>query len=332
MNTKSLNFKTFLTNTAAALVVFCGILNIPVQAQSEERERVLNIKENVVAKDDVIRLHEFVVNTAMLTEEEREYEITDAPKNGQSVLSIVDLAYLFQKYNTLMDSKLRGPRNITLKRVKTSEYLDKARKEIINYVKSCPPWNEWEIDVLFNSTDELLITRAGQFDHLEVKSHETRGLLGTVAFSVTFFDKDKKQIDKSNISPVILRKIEVLVINSTVKMGERIKRDDFKKIPTWIGSEKKDYITDENKCLGYELARNVSGGEMLKSGDLLRPICAKKGDIVWVECNMGALTVRTPVTVLENGREGDVVKAVNNSSNKPISVELIKEKEAVYKL
>lgn len=330
MNMNFLNFKTALVNVAAALVVFCGILNIPVYA--EERERILNIKDNVVAKDDVIRLQEIVINTGVLTDEEKEYEITDAPKSGQSVLSIVDLAFLFQKYNSLMDAKLRGAKLITLKKAKTSEFLDKARKEIINYVKATPPWNEWEIDVLFNSTDELLISRAGQFDHLEVKSYETKGMLGTVAFSVIFYDKNNRQLEKANISPVILRKLDVLVMNNNLKMSEKIKREDIKKIPTWIGAEKKDYITDENKCVGYELARNISSGDMLRNGDLLRPVCAKKGDIVWVECNMGALTVRTPVTVLENGREGDSVKAVNNSSNKPITIELIKEKEAVYKM
>lgn len=318
-----------LIATALALALICGTIHF---ANADEGTRILNIKECIIAKDDVIRLKDIVSNTGMLTEEERDYEITDTPKTSQTVLSIVDLAYLFQRHESLMNVRLRGPKNITLKRIKSTEYLEKARREILEFVKSNPPWKDWEIDMLLNSSDELSLSRAGAFESLEVKSYENKGMLGPVALSVTLLDNKKKQIEKLTVTPVILRKVDVIVINNNGKIGEKIKKEDLRKVPIWVGGDKKDYVMEENKCVGYELARNISSGDMLHSADILRPVCAKKGDLIWIECKSGALSVRMAATAMENGREGDSVKVMNNSSNKIFSVELTGEKEGVHRI
>jgi flagella basal body P-ring formation protein FlgA len=178
----------------------------------------------------------------------------------------------------------------------------------------------------------LLISKAGDFDKVEVRPHENKGMLGTVDFRVTFLDAKGSQIDKMTISPVILRKVEVVVIGSSSKKGHRIKKSDLKKVPMWVGGNNKDYILDENECIGKELAKNMTDGDIIKANDILMPICAKKGDIIWVEYASDSLTVRIAATVLESGRKGDFIRVKNNSSKKIIEVELVDEKQAVRRI
>jgi len=111
-----------------------------------------------------------------------------------------------------------------------------------------------------------------------------------------------------------------------------LRKNDIKKVPIWVGGDKKDYIADENHCIGKELAKNLSTGDIIRTNDLLSPVCAKRGDVLWVECRSGALSVRVAATAMENGRMGDVIKVKNNSSKKTFDAELVSEREAFCKI
>lgn len=328
MNSFSNEIRNAMIWTVIAAGMLCGQLAFSLKAMPEMTKRTINIKERVEADSTKVKLKDFVINKGMLSDEELEYDVIEVTEKRDKTLSLVDLACIMQNSKTLLNVQIRGPSYITVRKVKNSEFLNRARKEIVDYIRSNPPWKDWETDILMNSNDELMLSKVGEFSKLEVKSYSSNKMLGTVAFRIILYDQEGRQKESVTVNPVIQRKVDVIVASEALVKGQVIQKGDLKTAPTWIDGSSRDLILDENDCIGKEVAKKINSGDFIRPSDVLMPVCAKKGDIIWVECVAGALSVRATATVLENGRRGDFIKVRNNSSNKVIEVELVEEKTA----
>jgi flagella basal body P-ring formation protein FlgA len=317
----------------AAAFFICAVLCVfPGGRAFGEDKRVLCVRDKVHPVDTVIRLKDIVTNTSVLSDHEKNYIITDSPRQADTTISIIDLAYLLQQHESLLTAQLSGSRYIVFQKATNVENLDRARKEVMKHIRQTAPWRDWETDILFNTSDETMLAKGGDFTRAEVMNYDNKGMLGTVAFRVTFFDDKDRQIEKVVINPVILRKVSVHVMSGSCPKGHILQKNDVKSIPLWVGAENREYIAEESKCVGKELANNMTSGDIIKTSGLLNPVCAKKGDMIWVEYRAGALTVRMAATAMENGREGDSIKLINQITKKEFDAELIGEKEAVKKI
>jgi len=306
-------------------------LNAPAVA-APAAVRILKVKELVICKNTDITLRDLLTNPTVLTEQEGNIVVMKTPTDQDINMSIVDIAYLLQKYPTLLSSKLRGSRNIVFRHLNDLRFVDMAKKQLIQYLRSNAPWKEWEVDVEFTPADETLINRVGEFKRMEVMPYDNSSLIGVVAFRISFFDANDRMLSKVNINPVVLRKMSAMVMKDNRNIGHIIQASDLKQIPVWIGGEKKGYITEEKDCVGKELAKEIASGELIRKPDLLNPVCAQRGQVIWVTCNSGALTVKLAVQAMENGRLGDVIKVQNRSTEKEFSVELTGPKQAVHRM
>jgi|GEM_PF-3414481 len=294
--------------------------------------RILKLKDIVICKNTDITLRDLLTNPTVLTAREADEVLMKTPTDQDINLSIVDIAYLLQRHPTLLSAKLRGARTICLRHLNDMRFVDQAKKQLLQYLRANAPWKEWEVDVEFTPADETLVNRVGEFKRIEVLPYDNNSMIGVVAFRISFFDDHDRLLSKVNVNPVVLRKMSAMVMKENRTIGHIVQRSDLKQIPVWIGGEKKGYITEENECIGKELAKDVPAGELLRKPDLLNPVCAQRGQVIWVTCNSGALTVKLAVQAMETGRLGDVIKVQNRSTEKEFSVELIGPKQAVHRL
>lgn len=323
--------KCAIAAAIAALVGLCA--SVPLQAQEDaSSKRVISVKPRIVAKGSVVKLRDVAVSCASLTEAEKELEVVEAPVNADENVSLVDLAYMLQRYPELMNLRLKGPRTVVLQKSSDSAVVDKAKADIVQQIKGMAPWKDWEIDVILSASDEAAISKAWPFSRVELLPSENKAMIGAVNLNVAFIDQNGRQSGKSILAPTILKKVGVVVLNSNCRQGQILGEGSIKKVPMWLGPENKDYVTDFEDCLGRELAKSMSAGDIVRSNDILSPVCAKKGDMIWVECRSGALTVRLAVTALEGGRQGDLIKVVNQPTQKVFSVQLTGEKQGLYRM
>jgi len=294
--------------------------------------RILNIKPVIESKEKKAKLKDFVTNDHLLTDAEKEFEIIDVPSDRDKVISIIDFAYLLQQYEEMMDAKVSGPRKLRIKRNNNSQELLRSKAAITAEIKRIAPWSEWEVDILFGSNDDIVLNRIKEFNSVEVMPYNNRAMLGNIQFRTTFLDSEGRETGNALVNPVILKKVDVAVIDRSCKKGQILDRSDVKTIPIWVGSNKRDYITDLSECVGRETAKTLSAGDLIKASDLMNPICAKKGDIVWIESKKGALSVTLAVTALQTGRMGEVIRFRNKSSKKEFSAKLVGDKQAVHEM
>lgn len=300
--------------------------------EAKPAARVFQINDTVVSRNQTIRMRDLISNPAILSDEEADYEMMKTPTQRDVNMSLVDIAYLLQRYPSLVTARIRGPRYVVIKHVSDMRYVDLAKKQMLHYLRNNPPWKGWELDLAFTASDEVIINRAGAFKRLEVMPYDNTNMIGPVGFRISLYDENDHLMTKLNINPVVLRKMEAMVLRENRGIGHIIRSSDLKHSPVWVGGEKKAYITNEKDCVGKELAREVTAGELLRSSDLLNPVCAKRGQMIWVACRSGALSVTLAVLAMENGRLGDTIKVQNRSSNKEFSVELTGSKQGLYRL
>ncbi|MEO6708638.1 MAG: flagellar basal body P-ring formation chaperone FlgA [Planctomycetota bacterium] len=76
---------------------------------------------------------------------------------------------------------------------------------------------------------------------------------------------------------------------------------------------------DSVQVLGTAAAHELPAGKTLLTGDLVRPTIVKKGDILILVINSGAVRVRTPVTAEQAGALGDRIKVVVQQSGRELN-------------
>lgn len=314
------NFVTVLTS----VFVFLG-------AVVGEEMRVLEVRENVTALSSIVSLKDLVLNDEVLSDEEQELMVTDSPRFGsEKRLEILDLAYTMQRLDSLLDVKLKGPRYVRIDRRMDVETLNKIKEEIKSELQKNQPWKSWTIDVLFQLADERKLGGISDYERIELRSLDPTTVLGATPLQISFVNEDGMKVEECRISPVILREVKAAIVKRLVKRGEILSRNDIDFSSVWVGNEKTAYVYDLENCAGFELGRRLSPGELIREEHLLRPICTRRGEVLWVTCRMGALEVRMAAKAMETGREGQTVRVENPSSRKAFDVQLTGPKKAVY--
>ena len=128
---------------------------------------------------------------------------------------------------------------------------------------------------------------------------------------------------------MVLKQVNALMLKNSLSKGKVVKSSDLIESPTWVGKDRSLILADASKAVGRELSHSMNAGDLIRHRDLLNPVVARRGDLIWVTATLGkTLSVRMSVIALEGGRLGDQIKVKNNSSQKVFSVRLTSNKAA----
>jgi flagella basal body P-ring formation protein FlgA len=86
-------------------------------------------------------------------------------------------------------------------------------------------------------------------------------------------------------------------------------------------------IRDINDVIGKEVTRAGTPNEPLLFRDLTNPILVRRGALVIIRLVTANMSLTARGKALENGSRGDVIRVVNQTSNKTIQVEVVAENE-----
>lgn len=304
-----------------------AVLTLPGAA--EPPAAILDIRQHIVVQRDVVRVEDLLVAPNQIAQAVRGLHVLDAPSAGDKrSLSLVDLAYALQRVPELLRYHLRGPDVIVIERTVSDRFINRTKDLITRRIGDTAPWSEWEIDVSFSPFDERMLGSISDYAELTVLPVDNLVLLGRVGFRVQFLDAGGEVLQERELSPDIRRKIDAVILTAPRDRGHILTREDLKQSPLWIGDDQKGILTSVEDCLGLELSRELSGGDVLREHHLLEPLCTRRGDAVWVTCQIGGLEVRMSGMSTQQGRRGESIRVRNPVSQKDILVHLVGPKRA----
>lgn len=122
-----------------------------------------------------------------------------------------------------------------------------------------------------------------------------------------------------NISGVIEKSIAVPVVKSAVKAGELIGSTDL----DWIDVSERllanDTIVDADDLIGKTPTRILAMNTPVRIRDITNPQLVARGDDVTIIFNLGGMQLTAKGKAMQNGAEGDLVRAVNVTSNRSLT-------------
>jgi flagella basal body P-ring formation protein FlgA len=312
---------------AAYALTFVASAGAPTAGMAQTT--VLDIRQKIVVEQETVKVKDLLVAPNQVVEAIRGLRVMDAPVPGEkSHLTLVDLAYALQRVPELLSYHLRGPDVVVIERMVSDQFVAMTKDRIARRIAETPPWSDWEIDVSFSPFDERMLGEIGEYEDLRVRPADNLVSLGRVGFVVEFLDMEGAALHERNLTPDLRRKISAVILAAPRERGHLLQRGDLKQSPLWVGEDQKGILTHLDDCIGLELARELSGGDVLREHHLLEPLCTRRGDAVWVTCQVGGLEVRMSGMSTQQGRRGDSIRVRNPVSQKDILVSLTGPKRA----
>ena len=292
-------------------------------------ERNLNLKKNVEVSGHLVLLKDLVIDTASLTDNEKNLVILKSPQRGFKNYRPVDIAYEMQNHPSLMDISLLAPPFVKIIRVKDVHFVEKVKTYLVKELKQQDPWKRFTIEVDFTPDDINKINDMSGAD-CKLISQIPSDDLGSVKLSVKFTEKEKNR-GTITLEPVIRRKIFSITLKGDVNKGQILRKDDLVVAQVWVDGQEDRYASNFQDCVGYELSRNMIAGSRVPKPYLIEPVYVRKGEIIKVYVETAAMRVGIHAKALSDGRRGETIRAKNTKSGKNLDVIMTGLQTAVVK-
>ena len=115
---------------------------------------------------------------------------------------------------------------------------------------------------------------------------------------------------------------EVLIATTTINRGIRLDESMFERQPR-RGRLPSDLIIGSDELNHLQANRIIVAGDALRRSMVSLAAAVKKGDLIEIKIEKGALSVSAMVRALTDGSVGDVIEVVNAESGRPLRAKIV---------
>ncbi len=143
------------------------------------------------------------------------------------------------------------------------------------------------------------------------------------------FKADVKTADGQarSFSGVVEKIVNIPVLNSKLRSGDIISKNDITWIEVAEASLSSDTVTSIDEIIGLTPRRYIYADGLIKKSEVQAPIIVKKGEQVTMSLASGKLNVTAKGRALDNGAKGDTIRILNKSSNRIIEAKVVNPQE-----
>lgn len=138
----------------------------------------------------------------------------------------------------------------------------------------------------------------------------------TATIAVPSADNPVKTV---NISGMIERTTQIPVLKAGLRNGEIIGSGDIEWIDVSARTLAADAIIDADKLMGKTPTRLISSNAPIRMKDVTNPQLVARGDEVTIIVKEGGMQLTAKGKAMQNGSEGDIIRAVNASTNRSVT-------------
>ena len=302
-------------------IIFLIITLLSLDVKAVE-EREVRIKSEIRVSGRFVLLKDLVTDDELLTKEERNLIILEAPERGHKKVTIRTIAIKMQEHKQLLDLSLLAPRMLKIYRIADMNFVEDVRLQLQTQLNASAPWNDYKINVEFNTEDMNSISDMSGADKIEMISQTASRDLSLAKMRVKFTEKGQT-LGTMTLSPIVQREIDVVILKNSVKKGHVLSKSDLQLAKVWSVGKEDSLCLSIEEALGFEVRRNMMEGNKIPLSNLSEPVYANKGEIIMVETVLGSLTVRVTAQALQLGRRGDDIRVRNTRTGKIVTAQLI---------
>lgn len=122
-----------------------------------------------------------------------------------------------------------------------------------------------------------------------------------------------------NVSGTLAKTVTIPVLKTSLKNGEIIGSGDI----DWIDVSEKtlmpDTVIDADKLIGKTPSRVIGINSVIRMKDVTNPQLVARGDEITIIVKTGGMQLTAKGKAMQNGAEGDIIRAVNTTSNRSLT-------------
>ena len=304
-----------------SLLIMCTLCLAPFV-----KGQILEIKARASVVGARVVLEDLVRPGVTLPEGWGERDIADAPPPQEMrTLSLSEIAEALKPYEDMSRVVLRGRQVVELTSESQPVQVELVQHAVNEYVLNRAGWEDRRFEVDTARIKSFHVPKGA----LKVEVHslkqdpEKEAFVADIGVRVAGSEKEEVSM---RVSLQELRPF--WAVNRHMARGDMVSAGHLEK--KWIpeGDASRYYPVD-NVVEGKELRRNLQAGDLIAQGMLREPMYVRRGEVVRVVFESGSLNVTLRARALADGRRGDNILCVNESSGQRMYVRIVRPREAV---
>ena len=196
---------------------------------------------------------------------------------------------------------------------------DTLRRALEKYLAEIEPYRSGHFVLASVNFGSLPGLPPGQVNYRFVpqSSSNPTYLSGTFFFSV-----DGKEAGRARVSAQIDLTVEALVVARSLAKGHILDETDLS-LTMVPYSQAKGALTDIASAVGSTLKTNLTAGDPVKDRNLAKSIMVKRGAVVTIIAQQGALRITASGQAKQDGSLGDTIAIMNLTSKKTVTGRVI---------
>ena len=301
-----------------------GVLCL-LAAGSVADAQVLEIEPRAIVSGASILLQDLVRAGTRLPDGWGTRSIAEAPAPRETkALSLTEVAQIMNAYDDMRNVVLRGRPIIQVSVKHQTVNLDRMQQAVDDYVLRHAEWKGRRFEVTPGDVDmpqvpegrqDLVVTGIGDVSAAGKTLADVRVVVDGQTYG------KGAQVELMETKPF-------WSATRPLARGQTLTAEDLEQ--RWISErDATRYYSADAPVVGMELRRSLQAGQMLASGMLAQPVCARRGEMVQVQSRRGGLTVSLRARALSDGRRDEHILCVNEQSGRKMQVRLVQPRSAL---
>ncbi len=192
---------------------------------------------------------------------------------------------------------------------------DVVRREVRSYIEKNMPWSVQDTRITFPGQLPDLSSLSERGLRVEIEKSGTGEYVGEVPFNVRLTDRQGQRRSFTFRARIEVAR-DVVVADDTLAYNRILTAGDVRVKRKWVRSMDPKLVTSVDQVEGKMLVTNVPAGGEINTYMLKEPKLVKRGEVVRLQLDRGAIQISTLAICEEDGVRGALVKIKNMSSNR----------------
>lgn len=306
--------KALLSAAILSLALVFALGSIAVEAAGV----TVTVRSQAEVQNPEVLLRDVAVITGpdcALTRDLASIFITKAPKPGQKVR--IRRSYLAHRLHSsglpLDDVSLNLPEKVTVTRKSQTLNPGWVRRVFEAYLDRTEPYKsgEWELVSLKTGSPPKLPVGDLTYRTMAQPSANPAQVNLTIYLSV-----DGREVGRIRVAGRLDLYIRAVVAARRLERGRKIKAEDIKLARVNLSQTRKGVLMDIGRAVGLVSRRGLQADQPILARDLIRDSAVKRGDMVTIVAESGALRVTAAGRAKQEGAVGDNIQVLNLGSKK----------------
>lgn len=302
-----------------ALLLALAILSAVAAAPRHALGATTVFNEQVVVRDDVIRLGDLFEGLEGGPEDTARQPVAQAPAPGERVVYDISRLAAIARANGIDWRPRTWSDRLVIERASQRIGQDAIEAALRTELKRRGMTRKGDIELASRGLEMQIASGISPTIMVQQFDYDERG--GRfVAIIAAPADAPSTRL---TVQGRIVETVEVPVLARRMNAGEVIRKDDVEWTNMRADQVNRNVLTDASRLIGQEIRRGSAAGQPVRAGDIRSPVIVTKNSVVTMILQTSRMQLTSKGRAMEDASMGDAVRIMNTQSKTVVEATVV---------